>query len=104
MYLNPFYIISARAFESVSIMIFLLMLILMAKGYTITRGKLSNSSTIKITVFMTLYTITYVVIFIWEAIVSLRCKCNYRVRKSTRPSVVLTNGLEGLRHTTFYCF
>ncbi|XP_052285418.1 transmembrane protein 145-like isoform X1 [Dreissena polymorpha] len=59
----------ARAFEAISIMVFLLMLILVGKGYTITRGKLSNVSTVKISVFMTLYTITYVVIFIWEAII-----------------------------------
>ncbi|XP_045210314.1 transmembrane protein 145-like isoform X1 [Mercenaria mercenaria] len=60
---------AARAFESVSIMIFLLMLILIGKGYTITRGKLSMASTVKISVFMTLYTIVYIVIFVWEAII-----------------------------------
>lgn len=60
---------AARAFESISIMTFLLMLILIGKGYTITRGKLSTASTIKISVFMTIYCITYIVIFIWEAII-----------------------------------
>ncbi|KAL4228435.1 hypothetical protein ACF0H5_011482 [Mactra antiquata] len=60
---------AARTCESISIMVFLLMLILIGKGYTITRGKLSMSSTIKISVFMTLYVITYIVIFIWEAII-----------------------------------
>ena len=62
---------SGRAFESLSTIIFLLMLILMGKGYTITRGKLSAISTIKITVFFTLYTIAYIVMFIWEGIVSM---------------------------------
>ncbi|XP_060599428.1 transmembrane protein 145-like isoform X1 [Ruditapes philippinarum] len=60
---------AARAFESISIMIFLLMLILIGKGYTITRGKLSMASTVKISVFMTLYAIVYVIIFVWEAII-----------------------------------
>ena len=52
-------------------LIFLLMLILMGKGYTITRGRLSTSGSIKIAVFMTLYTITFIVLFIYEAVVSI---------------------------------
>ena len=52
-------------------LVFLLMLILMAKGYTITRGRLSTSGSIKITVFMTLYVIVYGVLFIYEANVSI---------------------------------
>ena len=82
--------------EATSLLVFLLMLILMAKGYTITRGRLSTSGSIKIAVFMTLYSITYAVLFIYEAQVkdhgivkifrdvlnlsalSLNdCKCNY---------------------------
>ncbi|XP_052803315.1 transmembrane protein 145-like isoform X2 [Mya arenaria] len=60
---------AGRAFEALSTLVFLLMLILMGKGYTITRGKLSSMSTIKISVFMTIYTILYIVVFIWEAII-----------------------------------
>ena len=63
--------VAGRAFESLSIIVFLLMLILMGKGYTITRGKLSAISTVKVTIFFTIYTIVYVVVFIWEGIVSL---------------------------------
>ncbi|KAK3107057.1 hypothetical protein FSP39_006021 [Pinctada imbricata] len=57
----------ARGFGSLSTLVFLLMIILMGKGYTITRGRLTTASTIKITVFFTLYTITYIVLFIYEA-------------------------------------
>ncbi|XP_064650756.1 transmembrane protein 145-like isoform X3 [Lineus longissimus] len=56
-----------RIFESISILIFLLMLILMAKGYTITRGRLSQSGAIKIAVFMTAFVIVYAILFIYEA-------------------------------------
>ena len=51
------------------------MLILMGKGYTITRGRLSTSGSIKIAVFMTLYVMTYIVLFIYEANVSHSTYC-----------------------------
>ncbi|KAI0227168.1 Transmembrane protein 145 [Lamellibrachia satsuma] len=57
----------ARTLEAASTLTFLLMLILMAKGYTITRGRLSSSGSMKIAVFMTLYTIAYIALFIYEA-------------------------------------
>lgn len=60
---------AARAFGTLSYLTFILMLILMAKGYTITRGKLTSASTIKISVFFTLYFVTFVVLFIYEALV-----------------------------------
>ncbi|XP_074652948.1 transmembrane protein 145-like isoform X4 [Tubulanus polymorphus] len=56
-----------RVFESGGVLTFELMLILLAKGYTVTRGRLSQSGTIKVTVFMTAYIIIYVVLFIYEA-------------------------------------
>ncbi|KAK2170007.1 hypothetical protein LSH36_5g16011 [Paralvinella palmiformis] len=56
-----------RMLESLSYLIFLLMLILMAKGFTITRGRISTSGSIKIAIFMTLYVICYAVLFIYEA-------------------------------------
>ncbi|XP_064609022.1 transmembrane protein 145-like [Liolophura sinensis] len=56
-----------RLMEAISRLIFLLQLILIAKGFTITRGRLSRSGSIKIAVFMTLYTILYAVVFIWES-------------------------------------
>ncbi|CAH1797966.1 unnamed protein product, partial [Owenia fusiformis] len=57
----------ARIFDSFSLLTFLLMLILLGKGYTITRGRLSSSGSIKIAVFMTLYSITFIVLFVYEA-------------------------------------
>lgn len=57
----------ARILEAVSLLTFILMLILMAKGFTITRGRISTSGSIKVAIFMTLYSITYAVLFIYEA-------------------------------------
>jgi len=62
--------LTARTIEAASTLIFLLMLILMAKGYTITRGRLSAQGSTKIAIFMTLYTISYIALFIYEAEVS----------------------------------
>ncbi|CAD5117960.1 DgyrCDS6699 [Dimorphilus gyrociliatus] len=55
-----------RIFESLSTLLFLLMLILMGKGYTITRGRISQWGTIKIAVFMTIYVFVYVGLFIYQ--------------------------------------
>ncbi|XP_035675008.1 transmembrane protein 145-like isoform X1 [Branchiostoma floridae] len=55
-----------RIFQSVSSLVFLLMLILLGKGYTVTRGRLSHSGSVKISVFMTLYTLAYAILFIYE--------------------------------------
>jgi len=63
-------IVKGRVLEAVSILVFILMLILMAKGFTITRGRISTSGSVKIAVFMTLYVITYAILFIYEAAVS----------------------------------
>ncbi|CAG9577154.1 unnamed protein product [Danaus chrysippus] len=46
---------------------YLLLLILLAKGYTITRGRLKVAFTVKLTVFMCCYVITYVVLFVYQA-------------------------------------
>ncbi|XP_045457868.1 transmembrane protein 145-like [Melitaea cinxia] len=46
---------------------FLLLLILMAKGYTITRGRLKVAFTVKLTIFMCCYVLTYIVLFIYQA-------------------------------------
>lgn len=46
---------------------FLLLLLLLAKGYTVTRGRLSTSASVKLTIFMCLYIITYITLFIYEA-------------------------------------
>lgn len=51
---------------------FLLLLLLLVKGYTVTRGRLPISASIKLTVFMCIYAVTYVSIFIYEAKVMIR--------------------------------
>ncbi|CAG2228871.1 unnamed protein product [Mytilus edulis] len=63
-----------RIFSTISEMIFLLMLVLMGKGYTITRGVLSTQSTIVISVFFSAYTVCYSAVFIYEAKVSFWAK------------------------------
>lgn len=45
---------------------YLLLLLLLAKGYTITRGRLSLGTSVKLTIFMCLYSITYITLFIYE--------------------------------------
>ncbi|XP_013394090.1 transmembrane protein 145 isoform X3 [Lingula anatina] len=60
--------IFARIFESIATLTFLLMLILLAKGYTVTRGRLRQATAVKITVMMTFYILLYIVMFIWEAV------------------------------------
>ncbi|KAF2899900.1 hypothetical protein ILUMI_06283, partial [Ignelater luminosus] len=46
---------------------FLLLLLLLAKGYTITRGRLPLAASVKLTIFMCLYSVTYICIFVYEA-------------------------------------
>ncbi|XP_035456493.2 uncharacterized protein LOC118280519 [Spodoptera frugiperda] len=48
-------------------MSFLLLLVLMAKGYTITRGRLKVGFTVRLTIFMCCYIVTYIVLFIYQA-------------------------------------
>lgn len=50
--------------------IYLLVLLLLAKGYTTTRGRLPLAASVKLTVFMNLYAITYITLFIYETKVS----------------------------------
>ncbi|XP_036601581.1 transmembrane protein 145 isoform X2 [Trichosurus vulpecula] len=59
--------IVAKLLFSVSFLIFLLMLILLGKGFTVTRGRISHSGSVKLSVYMTLYTLTHVVLLIYEA-------------------------------------
>ncbi|XP_065083092.1 transmembrane protein 145-like [Ochlerotatus camptorhynchus] len=54
-------------FTSASEITFLLLLLLMAKGYTITRARLKTCSTVKITVFTNLYVIVYITLFIYQS-------------------------------------
>lgn len=62
--------LTGKAFEALSTLIFLLLLILLAKGYTVTRARLKRKTAMKITLFMATYTIAYAILFSWEQIVS----------------------------------
>lgn len=53
---------------------FLLLMLLMAKGYTITRARLSTGSTVKITVFINLYIVVFISLYIYQSEVSQNCK------------------------------
>ncbi|XP_078507444.1 transmembrane protein 145 [Lissotriton helveticus] len=59
--------ILAKLLFSASFLMFLLMLILLGKGFTVTRGRISRMGSIKLSVYMTLYTMTHTVLFIHEA-------------------------------------
>lgn len=60
---------AAYVLEATSLLLLVLVLIFMAKGLTITRGRISMGGSVKISIFMTLYTIIYAALFIWEALV-----------------------------------
>ncbi|KAJ0182943.1 hypothetical protein K1T71_000919 [Dendrolimus kikuchii] len=64
---SPSTITVGQFFCGVSEMTFLLLLVLMAKGYTITRGRLKVGFTVKLTVFMCCYAVTYIVLFVYQA-------------------------------------
>ncbi|XP_014256440.1 transmembrane protein 145-like [Cimex lectularius] len=55
-----------RLSESASEVLFLVVLLLMAKGYTITRGRLRMASTVKLTIFICLYVVTFITMFVYE--------------------------------------
>lgn len=53
--------------EGASEISFLALMLLMAKGYTITRARLSTCTTVKLTVFINLYIIIYITLFVYRA-------------------------------------
>lgn len=59
--------LAGRLFQSISDIAFVLMLLLMANGYTIVRGKLSTKLSVALALFFCLFTLTYAVLFIYEA-------------------------------------
>lgn len=61
---------TGKSAEAISTLVFLLLLILLAKGFTITRARLKMGTSMKIGIFMTLYTITYAILFFHEQSVS----------------------------------
>ncbi|BFZ25920.1 hypothetical protein BsWGS_28959 [Bradybaena similaris] len=57
-----------RILQMCSNVLLILLLILVAKGYTVVRYSLPRSAVVKITVFMVLYITAMVVMFVWENI------------------------------------
>lgn len=64
--IGPFTIFGGL-FTGASEISFLLLMLLMAKGYTITRARLSTKSTVKITVFINLYIVVYISLYIYQS-------------------------------------
>ncbi|KAI1289242.1 Transmembrane protein [Halotydeus destructor] len=57
---------AGRSFMSISRVLFLLLLILLAKGYSVTRARLKPATSARVAVFMTLYTVLYACLFYYE--------------------------------------
>ncbi|XP_031569256.1 transmembrane protein 145-like [Actinia tenebrosa] len=57
---------TGAVFHAVSEIMFIILLLLLAKGFTITRGKLSSFNQIKIATFALIYGIFYIVLFVWK--------------------------------------
>lgn len=74
---------------------FLLLMLLMAKGYTITRARLSTPSTVKITIFINLYVVVYITLYIYQAEVSAEIR--HCVERFSKISFIL--GLRPWRRT-----
>ncbi|XP_067131631.1 transmembrane protein 145-like [Centruroides vittatus] len=55
-----------KLLEAISTLIFLLLLILIGKGYTVTRGRLRSITAAKIAVFMTIYVVVYAALYLYE--------------------------------------
>ena len=62
--------IAGRVLESMSDICYTLLLILLGKGYTVTRARLKAVSIIKVTTFMSLYCVTYIALFSYERMAS----------------------------------
>ncbi|XP_069972983.1 transmembrane protein 145 [Penaeus vannamei] len=60
---------SSRVLLSIGTVVMVLMLLLMGKGFNITRGRLRQASAVRLTLFMCLYSITYTTLFIYEQLI-----------------------------------
>ena len=60
-----------RMLETTSEIFYVMMLILLGKGYTVTRARLRAHSVVKVTAFMSLYCVTCIALFTYERQVSL---------------------------------
>ncbi|XP_065832140.1 transmembrane protein 145-like [Oscarella lobularis] len=56
-----------RIIAAVNEILFLLLLMLLAKGWTVVRGRLTEESQLRLIALMVMYTIAYAIMFIWEA-------------------------------------
>lgn len=52
---------------SASEIAYLLLLLIMAKGYTITRARLSSCSIVRLTMFINIYIVVYIILFVYQA-------------------------------------
>ena len=59
-----------RFLDAIAQTLFILMLILLAKGYTVTRGRLRTPTVLKIIILFTIYVIAYVITFMYSELVS----------------------------------
>ncbi|RWS11409.1 transmembrane protein 145-like isoform X1 [Dinothrombium tinctorium] len=60
------YLVTGKGFNAMSSVIFLLLLILLSKGYTVTRARLKSFSSATIAVFITIYFTIYALLFLFE--------------------------------------
>ncbi|XP_028401841.1 transmembrane protein 145-like [Dendronephthya gigantea] len=58
-----------QAMHFIGHIVFLIMLILLAKGWTVTRGRMSSSGQVKLSVFSTLYCVCFIILFIYEQVI-----------------------------------
>ncbi|XP_076058187.1 uncharacterized protein LOC143035254 [Oratosquilla oratoria] len=62
----PNSLLAGRVFSACSTVVMVLLLLLMGKGFNITRGRLRETSAVRLTVFMSIFTVTYASLFIYE--------------------------------------
>lgn len=77
--------LNGKVLEAAAEFMFVLLLILIAKGYTVTRARLPQASAMKLTVFACSYAVTYVSLFTYETLHFDRgqvCICTKRGEKS----------------------
>ena len=60
--------LNGKVLEAAAEFMFVLLLILIAKGYTVTRARLPQASALKLTVFVCFYAVTYVSLFTYETL------------------------------------
>ena len=60
--------LTGRMLEAAAELLFVLLLLLIAKGYTVTRARLPQASTIKLAIFICSYCVIYSTLFIYERV------------------------------------